>query len=62
MLSSRPDLVPKDVVLELESLVDAVPAFPTYMAFETIAAEGSDSPLNLVSLIDGSSVPIAAGR
>jgi hypothetical protein len=61
MLSIRPDLLPAAVLLELQRLCDAVPAFPTTLAIDLIEKElGSGAAERLFEGLDRNTEPIAA--
>lgn len=61
MLSIRPDLLPAAVLLELQKLCDAVPAFPTTLAIDLIEKElGSGAVERLYEGLDRNTEPVAA--
>ena len=57
ILSSRPDLLPEEVIRELEPTVDAVPPFPTSSAIKMIE---EDIGASFTSAFEESALPIAA--
>ena len=57
ILSSRPDLLPKEVIKELEPTVNAVEPFPTSIAIEIIER---DIGVDFASLFEESTIPVAA--
>jgi predicted unusual protein kinase regulating ubiquinone biosynthesis (AarF/ABC1/UbiB family) len=61
MLSIRPDLLPASVLMELQKLCDAVPAFPTAEAIAVIESEfGRGAVARMFDGLDESTEPIAA--
>lgn len=60
ILSTRPDIVPADVIREFEKLQDEVPPFPYAEAKEIIEAELGDSIDNIFSSFDETPVASAS--
>jgi ubiquinone biosynthesis protein len=59
VLSTRPDLIPADLVSELTKLQESVPSFPVERAIETIESELGDTVDRLFAEFDRQ--PLAAG-
>lgn len=59
LLSNRPDLLPDDIIKELEKLQDSIPAFPTEKAVEIIESELGSKLEDVFLMFDP--VPLATG-
>lgn len=59
VLSTRPDLVPADLIRELTKLQESVPSFPVEKAIETLESELGDTVDRL--FLDFDRTPLAAG-